>query len=266
MPPMPDTAVHEYRFGGATRLLALVLAFGPTVAAPWLLGEREVRVTCTRDGTGPHTRAREGLCAIEHARVLSVARQEVPLASVLGVRLDVAQSGRAGRSGLSLVTVGAAVVVADDLREDAAAKMARELNAFLVDPAPHAVDARAPRGPGLGTFYAALAAALALLGAFAYRSAPQVHVELDPATDAVIVVRRLWPFRAHRRSTARDVIVGVVVEGIPAGAPDRFRVTLVKKDGEREPLTIAYHAGGRAPHDALAFAVLDFVRGSRPGA
>ena len=176
---------------------------------------------------------------------------------MLRARLDGAQSGR---TGLSLVTPDGDVVVAADLPAEAAAKMARDLNAFVTEASQHDVDARAPRGAGLGAFYAALAAALAFLGALAYRSAPRVRVELDAPLDVVRVVRRLWPFRPHARSVARGDVADAVVEGIPAGAPDRFRVTLVRKDGGREPLTVAYHAGDRAAQDALALAIRDFVR------
>ncbi len=249
---MPDTTVHEYPFGGATRLLALALAVGPLAAAPAVLGEREVRISCVR--TGPS--ARDGACTIEHARVLTVARREVPLASVLGARLE---GGQSGATGIALITPDGPIAVDEDLPPDVAARIVREISAFLVDPAARQVDARAERGAGLGIFYAVLAAALAILGALAYRSAPRVRVELDADMDAVRVVRTLWPLRSRAKSTARAEIADVVVEGIPEAAPDRHRVTIVRKDGAREPLTTAFHAGDEAAHVALADAIRAFV-------
>ena len=136
----------------------------------------------------------------------------------------------------------------------------RDVNAFLADAGARSVNARAERGAGLGAFYAALTAVLAVLGALAYRSAPRVRVELDDAMDAVRVVRRTWPIRARARSLARTEVADAVVEGIPANAPERFRVTLVRADGAREPLTAAYHAGDRAPHEALAAAIRAFAQ------
>ncbi len=254
-PSAPCFGVHAYRVGGATRLLAFVLLFVPTLAAPAALGELELRITCAR--TGPAARGRDGVCAIEHKRVLSGQRQELPLASVLRARAD---RSLAGRASVVLVTAGADVVASDDLPEEAAAGVARDVNAFLASPGAPALDVRVPRAAGLAAFYALLSAALALAGALAYRSAPRVHVELDPDLDVVRVVRRLWPFRPYARSTARADVAEAVVEGIPEGEPARFRVTLVTRAGDRAPLTRAYYSGDRAPHDALAAAIRAFVR------
>jgi hypothetical protein len=255
---MPTRTVHEYAAGGATRLLALVLLVAPTAAAPFVLGEREVRVVCTRTGTTP----REGVCAIEHARVLAVAREEVPLASILRARLDGTQSGA---TAVVLVLPGEPLVVATELAAPTAEALVRDVNAFLADAASRRVEARAPRGAGLGAFYGGMVAVLAVLGALAYRSAPRVRVELDVAMDAIRVVRRTWPLPARARSLPRADVADAVVEGIPQGAPDRFRVTLVRKDGGREPLTGAYHAGARAPHDALAAAIRAFAGSEASG-
>jgi hypothetical protein len=238
----------EYRVGGGLRLLAVLCLVVPLVAAPLLLGERRASFTCAR------TAPREGICTIAHARLLWTDREEVPLGFILRARLEPAE----GLVRLALVTPQGQTPVLETTLENGE-RMRRAIDHFVADPGEPSLEVSDGRGYWMYVFYASLVLSLAAFAVYLLRAAPRVTIELDPALDVLRVVRKVWLLRPAPRSFARARLADAVVEGIPEASPDRWRVVLVTREGERAPLTRAYHAGDRAPHDALVEKIRAFV-------
>jgi hypothetical protein len=238
----------DYPVGGGLRALAVFAVLAPLLAAPLLLGERQATFACTR------TAPREGVCTIAHARLFRTDREEVPLGFILRARLEPSE----GLVRLALVTPQGTTQVLETTPENGE-RMRKEIDGFVADPARSSLTVADGRGNAIYAFYALLTLALAGFAVYLLRAAPRVRVELDRALDVVRVVRHVLFTRPARTSFERARVSDAVVEGIPEKTPERWRVLIVTKDGARTPLTRAYHAGERAPHDAIAAKIRGFL-------